>query len=59
MRTSDDDREKRRKQAQTLYELAMAFREEDREVFVYDEKHDLFSASRRMGASPSLGNGPT
>ncbi len=41
MHTSDNDREKRCKQARTLYELAMAFREEDWEVFVYDEKHDL------------------
>ena len=42
MRTSGNDREKRRKQAQTLYELEMAFRADGCGDFVYDEEHDLF-----------------
>lgn len=43
MRTSSGNRrEFRRKQAQTLYELEMAFRAEGWEDFVYDEEYDLF-----------------
>ena len=39
--SSDNNRELRRKQAQTLYELEMIFRAEGWESFVYDEEHDL------------------
>ncbi len=42
MRRSGSDRERRRKQAETLYELEMALREEGNSDFVYDEEYDLF-----------------
>jgi hypothetical protein len=36
------DRERRRRGAETLYELEMAWLKEGTSEFVYDEEHDLF-----------------
>ncbi len=42
MRTSGSDRERGRRQAETLYELEMELREAGSSDFIYDEEHDLF-----------------
>jgi hypothetical protein len=39
---SRSDREKRRSEAEMLYELEMVFREEGTSKLVYDEAQDLF-----------------
>ncbi len=41
IRTSGSDRERRRRQAEALYELEMFFREEGDSDFIYDETHGL------------------
>jgi len=42
MGKSGSDREGRRRQAEGLFELEMALREEGVSVLVYDEEHELF-----------------
>jgi len=42
MHRFSNDRELRRRRAETLYELEMALRAEDFSDFDYDEEHDLF-----------------
>ena len=42
MRRSDSNRERRRRQAEGLFELEMALREEGVSVLNYDEEHELF-----------------
>ncbi len=42
MRPTGSDRARRRRQAEGLFELEMALREEGFSVFVYDEEHELF-----------------
>jgi hypothetical protein len=42
MGTSGNDRERRHRQAEALYELEMALRKEGDSDFIYDEDHDLF-----------------
>jgi hypothetical protein len=42
MREFGTDRERRRRGAETLYELEMLWHEEATSNFVYDEEHDLF-----------------
>jgi len=42
MRRSDSNRERRRRQAEGVFELEMALREEGISVLNYDEEHELF-----------------
>ena len=42
MRKFGNDREMRRRRAESLYELETLFREEGISELVYDEDHDLF-----------------
>jgi len=42
MRPAGSDRARRRRQAEGLYELEIALREEGDSDFIYDEERDLF-----------------